>query len=96
MPLGKITGTKLAALLAGNSSESCSPREMKTSKEIEREFRADLKALLGKYNASLDIQDKGSGYLPKFYINAYIPSAWENHVMISQPADIDLGSSFDA
>jgi len=34
---------------------------MKTSKEIEAEFRADLKALLKKYKATISLEDY-SGY----------------------------------
>ena len=35
---------------------------MKTSKEIEKEFKADLSALLKKYNAVIEAEDEYQGY----------------------------------
>ncbi len=35
---------------------------MRTAKEIEAEFRADLAALLAKHGAELNITDDGKGY----------------------------------
>ncbi len=35
---------------------------MKTSKEIEKEFKADLSALLTKYNAVIEAEDVYQGY----------------------------------
>lgn len=35
---------------------------MKTSKEIEKEFKADLSALLKKYNAVIEAEDAYQGY----------------------------------
>ena len=35
---------------------------MKTSKEIEKEFKSDLSALLKKYNAVIEAEDVYQGY----------------------------------
>lgn len=50
---------------------------MKTSKELELEFRKRLNALLAEYNVTISTVDHGLQY-PDFYVRVCAPSSKES------------------
>ena len=71
---------------------------MKTKEEIELSFRADLKALLAKYNARLEASDHYPGYAEcgeDIRMIVDIPSVWDGNELISDYTEIDLGRYVD-
>lgn len=49
---------------------------MKTAKETEAEFRAELQALLNKYRASIEVEEKHFAYYSSPYISIYIDAIY--------------------
>lgn len=71
---------------------------MKTSQEIEKEFRKELNDLLKKYHAKLEAEDHYSGY-PEcgedVRMTIHIDSVWsEEGDIIQEYTEIDLGQYF--
>jgi hypothetical protein len=69
---------------------------MKTACEIEREFTAELKALLAKYGAELEAEDHWMGYAEcgeDVRMTVTIESKWDEHgEQQSEFVEIDLGT----
>lgn len=69
-----------------------------TKEDVELSFRADLKALLAKYNADIEASDHYSGYPEcgediKMIVN--IPSLYDGNEQIREYTEIDLGHWVD-
>lgn len=67
---------------------------MKTSQQIEQEFRNDLKELLQKYNATIEADDYYQGYPESgqdIRMLVEIPSEYVDDNLISERTEIDLG-----
>lgn len=69
---------------------------MKTKADVEAAFRAELIALLEKYDAELEAKDHWEGY-PEcgedVRMTVTVPAIWdENHDMQREWTEIDLGS----
>ena len=62
---------------------------MKTSKQVEKEFKQALLALLNEYNAELFFND--SGY--KSSIEVYIPSSYNEETELNESAIFYLDST---
>lgn len=71
---------------------------MKTSKELEVEFKAKLKALLYEYGAVLTAKDHWNGYAEcgeDVRMTVEIPAVYsKDYDYISEMTDIDLGTYF--
>lgn len=72
---------------------------MKTKEHVEKEFRAELQALLDKYSAVIEAEDHFSGYSEcgqDIRITVSIPAIYdENHNCISEYTIVDLGGRID-
>ena len=67
---------------------------MKTAQQVKDSFLTELKQLLAKYNAELQIQDKGRNY-PEPYIDLSIPSVYggeKGYDCLQEYVDADLGT----
>ena len=52
---------------------------MKTKEELEKDFRDDLKLLLEKHNAEMDITDDGKSYgMHSSIVTISIMSTWDD------------------
>jgi hypothetical protein len=69
---------------------------MKTRDQIEAEFRADLRTLLAKYNADLEIEEDPYDHSGNGTITVTIPSVYEHNTRVSDHVMIDLGRYVDA
>lgn len=49
---------------------------MKTSEEIEKDFRKDFQDLLDRYGAEISLEDDG-GYVSTPYVGVYVHSAYD-------------------
>ena len=68
---------------------------MKTAKEIEKEFVDELKALLKKYEATLEADDSGSTESKQdIKMLVTIPSQYNGDERIGAYTEIDLGRFF--
>ena len=71
---------------------------MKTAKQVEDEFRAELSDLLAKYGAELEAKDYWQGYSEcgaDVRMTVTIDGQWdENGETVREYTEIDLGSSF--
>ena len=69
---------------------------MQTKADIETAFRAELMALLAKYDAELEAEDHWQGYSEcgeDVRMTVTVPAIWdENHDMQREFTEIDLGS----
>jgi hypothetical protein len=69
---------------------------MENSIDRANQFKKELKALLKKYDAEIEIVDNGIAYHEDKIMKVYINEAWHKDVMcISASAEIDLGTNFD-
>jgi hypothetical protein len=73
---------------------------MKTAKEIEASFRADLKALLTKYKAEITTEDHYNGYAEcgediRMTVNIGSVYAKDNCECIQEYTEFDLGRWID-
>ncbi len=66
---------------------------MVTREELEESFKTDLRALLAKYNAEMDVDETCSGWGSIVNgIQIYIPSIYnDNHDCISEDATFTIG-----
>lgn len=77
---------------------------MKTSKQIEAEFRAELQELLNKYGAEIEAKDYWQGYAEcgeDVRMTVTIPSEWVYTIggigtCTSEYTEIDLGRYVEA
>jgi len=69
---------------------------MKSRKEVEREFTAELCELLKKWDAEIQTEDFGRGYNQDIRMTVSIPGKWDGDgETIREYADIELGTCFD-
>lgn len=61
--------------------------------QVEAAFRADLIALLARYDTSIDIEDLSLGYEGSHVrMVVYIPNRWDEFGKLTQAgAEVDLG-----
>jgi len=65
---------------------------MITSKEIQTQFKEDLRKLLEKYNASIEIVDRGGDYVPNYQIEVGIGYVFQEDNLVSEGAVFCLGT----
>lgn len=65
------------------------------AKDRAMQFKAELKALLKKYDTEIEITDTGTLYVPETKMEVYIPSVWDGDNCIAESAVVDLGSRID-
>lgn len=69
---------------------------MKTKADVEAAFRAELIALLEKYDAELEAKDHWEGYSEcgeDVRMTVTVPAIWDaDHDMLREWTEIDLGS----
>ena len=68
---------------------------MTNAEERAIQFKAELKALLKKYNAEIEITDEGTLYYPSTKMEVYMHSVWDENNCIAENAVVDLGSRID-
>ena len=65
---------------------------MTTAKEIEAQFRAELHALLRKYDTEITLEDHGRDWQSYDHIEVYIPQTWDaDGNVITEGVNIDFG-----
>lgn len=65
------------------------------AKDRAMQFKAELKALMKKYNTEIEITDTGTLYVPETKMEAYIPTVWDGDNCIAESVVVDLGSRVD-
>ncbi len=68
---------------------------MVEAKDRAMQFKKELKELLKKYNAEIEITDEGTLYVPETKMEVYIPSVWDGDDCIAESTVVDLGSMVD-
>ena len=72
---------------------------VQTKDQVEKEFRAELRALLNKYGAELRAEDHWIGYAEcgsDIKMTVYIPSIYnESGEYVREYVEIDLGNYVD-
>jgi len=78
------------------SSKRPYTERMKNQETVAKEFKADLKALLKKYRASIEIQDTGRSFYSRQIMMVSIDGVYdENGECISDYTSVDLGTIVD-
>jgi hypothetical protein len=67
-------------------------QEYKESKEIEAGFKAELTALLLKWDAEIFVDNSGTNYGNDYNIECHINSKWEEGKCVSEYTNINLGT----
>ena len=66
----------------------------KEAKEVAREFEEDLKSLLKKHNATIELEDLPTKYaysVPDKTIKVYIDAVYKDGDCLAEFTEIDLG-----
>jgi hypothetical protein len=70
---------------------------MKTQKQVETEFKEELKALLKKWGAEIEASDQYSGY-PEcgedIHMIVSIPAIYDKNGTVREYTEVDLGKYF--
>ena len=65
---------------------------MKTSKEVEQDFRKELKDLRDKYKCEISIENLSHAYGSTPVIEVYIPTVWDDNCNeVAQSACFNFG-----
>jgi len=65
---------------------------MITQEDRTKQFTTELRALLAKYNATIEVEDLGTGYSQDYKMVCYIDSVWVDDVQEAEYTVINLGS----
>jgi len=65
---------------------------MITQEDRTNQFTTEHRALLAKYNATIELEDLGIGYSQDYKMVCYIDSVWADDVQEAESAVIYLGS----
>jgi hypothetical protein len=66
---------------------------MKSALQVESEFKEDIKTLLAKYGAEVELIDKGRDWSYDYVIQVTIPARYDDHQnVISDFSQFSLGS----
>ena len=71
-------------------------RGMLTKEELEAEFLAKLKTLLAEYDAEIELEDRGGGYMgPNEYIIVYGQARYDSEGnVVREELNVELGKYF--
>ncbi len=62
---------------------------MKDSNQVAAEFRADLRAVLGKWQAEIEVEHDSRGHDGRMVVT--IPAIYENNEAVREWTTVDLG-----